>query len=251
MILYLLISIFLQQQTYPLNKHKEPSTKGIEMYISDNQDKLVSEFQKIVQDTLYDVYIYTDNLSLANEYDTASLGVFYLPNEIVISNEEKFMAYELKDLSKFKRNNLISANNFVKSTVFHELMHYYFYQVIREMQFNNAYVSPEYNNFTIIPRLNDIGARFIEEGICEYVTVKTNQSIFNENFYIPLTSNEIPYRSKRQQIFYEYSVAYVRSFINYYGFKKAIQLIVGTKPPTPEQILYPRQYFKQFSFVQN
>lgn len=252
--LYLILSLFNQQQ-YPLNEHKEPSTRGIEMYVSDNSERLVSEFQQIVGDSLYDIYIYTENFSSLSEhdtdYDTARLGIFFPPNEIIITNEEKFKAYELKDLSNYKRNTLKSANNFVKGTIFHELAHYYFMQVIKEMQMHEQYVSPEYNNFSIVPTLNyNIGARFIEEGICEYFNIKSKQSMFNENYYVPETINELFSKSKRQKIFYEYSVAYVRSFINYYGFKKGIQLIVSTKPPSPEQILYPDEFFKQFSFAQ-
>lgn len=221
------------------------------MYVANNSERLISEYQNIVGDTLYEVNIYTGNFNSIGDFDTASLGIFYPPNEIIITNEEKFKAYELSDLSNYERNNLISANNFVKGTIFHELTHYYFMQVIREMQMHEQYVSPEYNNFSIVPRLNyDIGARFIEEGICEYMSIKSQQFIFNKKYYVPKTTDEIFLKDKRQKVFYEYSVAYVRPFINYYGVKKAIQLFVSTKPPTPEQILHPGSFYKQFSFVQ-
>lgn len=220
------------------------------MYVADNSDRIISEFQKIVGDSLYDVNIYTDNISSLSYHDPGSLGVYYPPDEIIITNEEKFRAYELKDLSRYKRNELISSDNFVKGTMFHELMHYYFMQIIKEMQMHEQYVSPEYNNFSIVARLDhDIGARFIEEGICEYMSIKSHQAIFNENYYVPETTQDLFSKTKNQEIFYEYSVAYVRSFINYYGFKKAIQLIVASKPPTPEQILHPAEFFRHFGFI--
>jgi hypothetical protein len=245
MILYIIIIFFNTE--YPVNKKHEPSSKGIEIYIEENAARLIQEFQKIVNDSLYDVYVYSGDLSLLPDYDSLSLGSFFIPNEIIITTQEKFVAYELKDISKYEKNTYIKANNFVKGTVYHELMHYYFNQVIREMQINQQPVSIEYNNFSMIPRINTLGEKLIEEGICEYVAVKNKESIFPKYYYTPKTLADINNKKYRSELLYEYSVEYVRLFIDYYGYKKAIQLLVSVKPPTNEEILFPVIFYKQFN----
>ena len=249
MMLLLQILFFLfsfQEVTYPLNKKHQPSSKGIEFYVETNTNSIITEFQNIVGDTLYDVYVYSSDLSLLPDYDSLDLGAFFIPNEIIITTQEKFIAYQLNDLSKYQKNSFIKANNFVKGTMLHELMHYYFYQVIKEMQMNQEYVSIEYLNFSMIPRVNNFGEKFIEEGVCELVPVKMNESIFPKKYYQPRTLEDINKKENKNILQYEYSVEYLRAFVDYFGFKKAIQLLVKRKPPTNNEILYPLDFFNTF-----
>ena len=145
------LSSSIQNSTYPLNKKGEPTSKGIEMYVKQNQFKFIKEYQDLVGDTLYDVYMSTDNLSqYTDNEDDNNLGFCFCErgsSEIIITNEEKFMAYEASMLSKYKKRNIIESNTFVKGAIFHELTHFYFNQVILEMRMDSMPVSPSQELF--------------------------------------------------------------------------------------------------------
>lgn len=246
--LFFLLPLFCSQSTqkYPLTKKGIPSKQGIELYIRDNEAQFISDFQDLVNDTLYDVYLIVDDVSKYTG-DDGTLG-YCIPgsstaSEIVITNEEKFLAYEVSMLSKYQRRTIVEANNFVKGVVFHELTHNYFSQVIREMRMYEMHVANEYNNFSIIPR-NTFGALFIEEGISEYVNLKIGEEIVLGD-YIPETIEEITDPENKDDMIYRYSQQYLKSFIDYYGIKKAIQILVGNPPPTVEEIYYPPRFYSR------
>jgi len=246
-ILFFLLSFsLLSQKIYPLRKDGRPTSKGIEMYVKQNESKLITEYQNFVHDSLYDVYISIDVLSQYTDGDDA-LGFCISEkssSEIIITNEEKFIGYEVSMLSKYKRRTIIEANTFVKGVIFHELTHFYFNQVIMEMRLDSMYVCPEYYNFNMIPR-NSFGAKFIEEGICMYVPIKIGECIVG-NDYIPETLDEITDKENKYEIMYQYSAEYVKSFLDKHGIKKGIELIVGIKPPMLDEILYPDKYWNKF-----
>jgi hypothetical protein len=245
--LLLFLPLFCSQssyQKYPLNKQGRPSKQGIEMYIRDNESKFIFEFQDLVNDTIYDVYLFVDDVSKYMEGD-GTLGYCIsggsAASKIVITNEEKFIAYEVSMLSKYQRQTIVKANNFVKGVVFHEMTHNYFNQVIREMRMHQMHVANEYN--FIIPR-NSFGATFIEEGVAEYVNLKIGEEITLE-YHTPETIEEITDSENKQDIIYRYAPQYLKSFIDYYGIKKAIQILVGNPPPTIEEIYYPAKFYSR------
>jgi hypothetical protein len=247
--LLLFLPLFCSQssyQKYPLTKKGIPSKQGIELYVRDNESRFISEFQDLVNDTVYDVYLIVDDVSKYTG-DDGTLG-YCIPggsiaSEIVITSEEKFLAYEVSMLSKYQRRTISEANNFVKGVVFHELTHNYFSQVIREMRMYDMHVANEYNNFSIIPR-NTFGAIFIEEGVAEYVNLKIGEEIIL-NDYTPETIEEITNSENKQDIIYRYAPQYLKSFIDYYGIKKAIQILVSNPPPSVDEIFYPAKFYSR------
>jgi len=251
----LLLFIFTSYQIkpeYPVNRKGEPSKYGIQYYITKNQDKIISEFQDFVQDTLYDVYITVDDLSKYMENEDAlglclsSVGSV----EIIITNEEKYIAYEVSLLKKKANKEIISANNFVKGTLIHELGHLYFNQVIREMSivdtitFSSRVYSEYTSKFFIMPK-NTFGAKFIEEGIAEYSLVKMNEEIVDKNIYIPATFNDLVAKENKYNVFYRYSSHYITPFVDHYGVKKAIKILVSNPPPSYEEVLDSRKFFSR------
>ena len=60
-------------QDYPLHKGK-PTSKGIEQYIEDKSESIIREYQNFVKDTLYNVYIYADDLSEFMDNDSTDWG---------------------------------------------------------------------------------------------------------------------------------------------------------------------------------
>ena len=95
---------------YPL-KNGKPTSKGIEQYIEEMSDSIVVEYQNFVGDTLYDIWIYAEDLTSYAVLDSMELGWYY-PDEIYITTAEMFLAYELADLPRIERA-LIEESNTV------------------------------------------------------------------------------------------------------------------------------------------
>jgi hypothetical protein len=251
LITFFLFTSYQSKQEYPVNKRGEPTKYGIQYYITKNQDKIISEFQEFVKDTLYDdVYITVDNLSNYME-DADALGLCissFSSSEIIITNEEKYLAYEVSLLKKSPNKKIIAANNFVKGTLIHELGHLYFNQVIREMSivdtvtFSTPVRSEYTSKFFIVPK-NTFGAKFIEEGLAEYPLVKMKEEIIDENIYIPTSINEIMDKENKYNVFYRYSCYYLTPLIDHFGVKKAIKILVSNPPPTYDEILDSKRFF--------
>ena len=162
---------------YPL-KNGKPTSKGIELYVEQNSDVLLKEFQEFVKDTIYNVWIYADELQDHWACDSIELGRFF-SHEIYITTSELFDAYELGDLSPHQREKLRESNKFVKAVMIHELTHEYVNQIGVEMQsVYHMHVDKSYQTALWIVKSHEtFGSCFIEEGISEYVTGKMGELI--------------------------------------------------------------------------
>jgi len=242
-ILFFLFPI-LKQKDPSYNKRGKPSTWGIIQYIEKNQDLIIKEYEYQI-DSLYDVYIFTENLYESDEND---LGIFYLPDYIVITNQEKFIAYEFKDLSKFKQKTMNYTERTVKGVIFHELTHAYFNQILVLMQNYNINVSPEYKTLRMFPNPNyRFGTEFIEEGICEYCVYYLKESVPLTNVVIPQNKNDLTDEMNKINNIYCYSVIFLKDFLDEYGIKKGIEILLSNKPPSYEEILYPKIFFDRLN----
>ena len=233
---------------YPLENGK-PTSKGIERYIEDKGDSLIIEYQDFVQDSLFDAWIYTADMN-RNGPDSLELG-WYFRNEVIISMDPLFIAYELGDLSKIDRSMVEESNKFVKSTVFHELTHHYMYIISREMQsLDQVHVNRAYQSGMLIIRDNTLfGATFIEEGICEYQTGRMGEIIVPKKPFIPKTQEELTDINNRYKVFYKYAAHCLKPFLDTTGFKRGVKILIHNAPPSYEEILKPELFFsrlKQF-----
>ncbi len=234
---------------YPL-KNGRPTSKGIDRYVEDNAEALILEFQTFIKDTLYNANIYTEDLSKNENHYPLELGNYY-PNEIFITNEEVFLAYELNDLSKSSRDSLISSNLFVKAAVFHELAHHYIYQVSIEMlRRDQIAVDRAYQSFfRIYSDRENPGARFIEEGICEYINGKTGEIKFMRRPRIPRKLSDLNDPEKEYQVFYKYSAYYLTDFLDTHGLKRGIKILLHNPPPSSREILDPDPFFARLEGI--
>jgi hypothetical protein len=247
MIYFFKISILLFLLLFPqkdpsYNKERKPSTYGINAYVKSNQVNIINDYIHRV-DSLDEVYIYTDNLDETNDGD---LGDFYLPDYIVITNKEKYIAYEFKQLSKFRQKTASYTERTVNAIIFHELTHAYFYHIFLTMRSKNMYISPEYGTFQIFPNVNSqFGATFIEEGICEYVVYYLHECSPITNISIPDNMTDLLDKSNKVNTLYCYSVIFLKNFLDKNGIKKGIEILIGNRPPTYVEILKPELFYNR------
>ena len=230
-------------QDYPLHKGK-PTSKGIEQYIEDKSEIIVSEYQNFVKDTLYNVYIYADDLSEYIDNDSAELGWYY-SREIFITTHELFIAYELADLSKIQKALLTESGKFVKSTVIHELTHNYLHQISNEMRsVDQIYVHRAYKSRQwLLNAQESFGRAFIEEGVCEYVSEKMGEIIPPRRPFTPDNMEELLDKNNSYQLKYKYSAHILKPFLDAGEFKGAVKVLLHNAPPSYSEILNPEQYF--------
>jgi len=237
LVIILLLISFQKKDSTLYNKHGKPSSIGITQFINKNHDNIIAEYEFKI-DTLFDIFIYTEDLGSESE------GVFYLPGEIIINNREIFIEFEFKNLTKFRQKISSYNDRTVKATAFHELTHVYFYQAVYLLQNSGIRVMPEYQNIRLIPTLN-LGATFIEEGVCEYVVyyLKETAPIFNS--VIPTSEKELLDELNRTNTLYVYSVLFLRDFLDEYGIQKGVEILLTNSPPSYKEMLEPKLFFNR------
>ena len=230
---------------YPLENGR-PTSKGIELYVEENSQGLVEEFQDFVKDTLYNVWIYADELQDTWACDSIELGR-YFPHEIYITTAELYEAYELDDLTMEQRGKIRESNKFVKAIMLHELTHEYVNQIGGEMQsVLHMHVDKSYlTGLWIVKSHETFGSSFIEEGICEYLCFKMGQLIPPREVYIPGTIDELLDMDREYMIKYKYASAFLESFLDSTGFKRGVQILLHNPPPSYEEILQPDRFFSR------
>jgi len=232
-------SLFSQKSAIYNNKGF-PSSLGITEYVNNNSQSIIEEYEQLI-DTLYDIYIYVEDLSSEKE---DILGQFYTPDNIIITSEEKFTGFELKDLIKSKKVTSYYTGQTVKGTIFHELTHAYFNQSLILMQIEKKYVSPEYNIFKLYSNYNrQFSVKFIEEGICEYTVNYLNERAAIESIRVPTSIDYLLDKEHIVNNIYRYSVIFLKDFLDEYGIKRGIEILLGNKPPSLEEILKPKLFF--------
>ena len=237
------------KQDYPL-KNGRPTSRGIDRYVEDNAERLIHEFQEFIDDTLHNTNIYTEDLSKNADQNPLELGSYY-PNEIFINNAEVFLAYELEMLNRKSRDSILSTNLFVKAAVYHELMHHYIYQLgIEMLRKDSIRVDRAYQSFfRIYSYRDDPGPRFIEEGICEYVTLRMKETISQRRPYIPKKPSDLTNEDNAYKVFYKYSAYYLTEFLDTNGLKRGVKTLLHNRPPSTEEILDPDLFFARLEAI--
>jgi hypothetical protein len=234
-------------------KNGRPTSRGIDYYVMDQTDSLIRAYQLFIRDTLDYVEINTDDLTEYTDYDSLELGRYYIPNEILISNQSsKFIAYEIKELSKFRKKTETS-NKFVCSTIMHEMTHHYFYHIMQQMKFKKIHVSPEYAvTLRVYPYNNTYSADFIEEGVCEYMTQKMGEINQYKNIHHPKNTTEILDAKNKYEIKYKYSSFFVKAFLDSAiekgRVRDGIEILLKNIPPTYKEIITPELYFNRLIY---
>lgn len=253
-LIFLAITI-LPQEALQLYKNGKPTSNGIDEYVNNNSNKFINEFQLYIKDTLYnDVYITTTDFSTLADYDKSELGYTEIHSngyEITLTNERKYDDYSINTLTKRGvKKNFNEYSQFVKSVIFHELMHVYFRQVM-QVEIMQDELNHYYYNVQLIPNAEmRYGSTFIEEGLCEYLIRNKGEIIEYQNKYIPKTINDLLIKENIFKVQYEYSSYYLQNFMdsctNKYGrIKPAIKILLENNPPSYNEILNSNLYFKR------
>ena len=234
---------------YP-TKFGKPTPKGVEMYVEDNWIELIYEYQNFIKDSLWlDVWISAEDLTDWTGHDSLELGRYW-NGEVIVSMDTLFDAYQLEDLSKFRRNLLGESNRFVKSTIFHELTHHYISQIEREMEYlDSVRVDRSYEtNIWIIRSYDMFGATFIEEGICEYQVTKMEEIIPPKRYRSPKDQSDLVNHKNKYKYVYKYSSDFLRTFLDTTGFKKGVKILISNPPPNYNEIINPNLFFDRLDY---
>ncbi len=247
-VLFIFVFLFSYEKDPMFNKYGRPSTYGITTYIDNNHDSIIKDYETRISDTLYDVFITVDNLSYS-EGNSEELGVFYIPDNIIVTNEEKYVAYKFSDLSRFRQNTSIYSERTLTAVLYHELTHAYFNQILYIMKSQNKSIASEYGIIRMFPNAaSRFGSEFIEEGICEYVVYHLKESAPLRNIVEPKTENDLLGENNKINSIYRYSVVYLEDFLDKYGLKQGIEILIGNKPPSYREILEPELFFNRLNY---
>ena len=232
---------------YPL-KNGRPTSKGIKQYVEEQSDSLVIEFQNFIDDTIYNIWIYAEDLTRYSVNDSLELGRYY-PHEIFISTAEMFLAYELGDLSQEQRDHLVESNRFVKAAMIHELTHDYINQISVEMRsIDKIRIDRSYQTSIWIVRSPEtFGSTFIEEGLCEYMVEKMGELIPPERPFIPKSVQDITNGDNRYEVNYKYASFFLKTYLDTTGFKKGVKILLHNPPPSYDEILQPNLFFTRLN----
>jgi len=244
-ILIFLLVILIQQDDY---KWGRPTSKGVDNYVERNEYQFIIDYQNFVNDTLhFEPFISTDDLSDYVNYTRGDMGYFERPDNIIISNEPRYIDYEVQRLSEYEKNRYREATQFVRAVVIHELTHCYFYQIIMIAQYNKKLEYEWRQGLRMIP-VDDYGTDFLEEGICEYVVEMMGEMIVSTEVKTINKSDLSTANRNQQRVKYGYSRQFVKPIVDEYGLKAAVFLIVYNKPPTEEEILKPQLYYDRLKW---
>ena len=227
-----------------------PTTLAINLYINSNpnQKKFIEDYQKMINDTLYnDIFFRTEtpkNKTIL-AYNTLSQSSSC---EIVVNNNELYRALEYDSTKEYREDDY-----FVEATVFHEISHYYFIQTILEMQkIRDISVNEYYSqSITMFPNQEmQYGAKFIEEGFCEYVIQKYGKCPYFQNILIPESKADLLDKTKTFEYQYIYASKFLQEFLdlcivmeNQHRLKWGLMIILHNRPPNYREILNPKLYF--------
>ena len=253
-LIFLAITV-LPQEALLLYKNGKPTSKGIDEYVNNNSNDFIDEFQSYIKDTLYnDVYITTTDLSKLVDCDKNELGFTEIHStgyEIVLTNERKFNDYSINTLTKRGgKKDRNEYDQFVKSVMFHELMHVYFRQVMQVLIMQEK-LNHYYYNIQLVPNSEiQYGSTFIEEGLCEYLIRTKGEILECQNKYVPKTVKDLLNKENVFKVQYAYSSYYLQNFMdsctNKYGrMKIGIKILLENNPPNYNEILNPKLYFNR------
>lgn len=253
-------NVQLADNNYPQVKieysNGKPTTLGIDLYINSNyrQQGFLEEYQLLLKDTLYnDIFFRTANFrkEQGKKYDKGLLAYNVITAnscEIVINNIENYRRIEYNPKDSLKYND---GDYFLKAVVFHEISHYYIYQLMIEMQkIRNIPVDQYYMQaMTMFPNVElQYGAKFIEEGICEYIVQQYNLSRKFQNIYVPKTQKDFMEKELGYDIQYKYASKFVEDFLDMFIAlddrpKIGLMILLNNRPPSYDEILNPESYY--------
>lgn len=254
-----------QNQTNEINyqyKFNRPTKEGIDKYVNDNKYNFIKEFQEFIKDTIInDIDITAEDLTEMQDYTGVELGWTEIYNEgyqIIINDIKEFRDYsiDIKTI-KGKRNFFIESDQFVKSTIMHELMHVYFRQemlrlsMLKDTTTGNSRLNKYYYNIHLVPNVEmSNGSVFIEEGLCEYLVHKKKEVVDYYNLYIPKTIDDINNKNNRFNVYYKYSYEYLKPYLDSCfttdgRMREAIHVLLTNNPPNYKEILTPKLYFNR------
>ena len=221
-----------------------PKSDEIEKYVKKEYGNVISEFNIFTNDSIEEFYYNTFQFSKYYDDESPELGFYdLLTREATINSDEKYLALEKSDFKNLE--DALSSNAFVKGVMIHELSHAYITELIFRLKDDGVKINSNYNMSRGIPIYKDsYGAEFIEEGLCEYIAKKMDEIVVSNNLDT-LILKELEKNKESYKVKYLYSENFLEDFLDEYGIKNGIRIIVTNSPPTDEEIIYPEKYFSR------
>ena len=244
---WLIITILVLFPQQDLYKWGIPTSRGIDKYVEANWFVFIQDYQNHISDTLfYEPFISTDDLSRYFGYKGGDLGYFEYPDNIIVTNEPRYIDYELNRLSRFQKNQYRETNQFVRAVVMHELTHCYFYQNVMQVRNGDSLHIDFRPGLRIVPQDN-YGADFLEDGFCEYVCADMDEMIPYDQKHFLIKNDLSTANRYSYEVKYRYAMQFITPVIQQHGLRHAIRTVVSHAAPNQEEILNPELYYHRLN----
>jgi hypothetical protein len=246
----------LPQKTRLLYPDDSPTTYGIQQYVNnrENQDKWFREYQELIRDTLYnDIQYQTEkfNKSTDNRHDPdvlAYIDLFQSSDAVVhVDIRERYRGLELKTFKPYRTED----DYFLRSTIYHEISHYYFFQCQMELtRVRHLHVDQYWcKDLILLPQAElRYGQHFIEEGLCQYLVQLWGESPEFKTIVVPVDQRDFQKPDKEFDLVYKYASKYLKPYLDSCirvdgRVKQGVLQILEHRPPNYKEILEPHLYF--------
>ncbi len=243
--LLLLAPLNLFGQEYPLDKNGKTTSKGVKEYVLKNDSIINKQFDNHFNVNSYYLDFVPDNMKYYNNYK-GEKGL-YLGNkgrgEVIIDTVIPFDNYSLNLLSKKEKRKFLWNDDFVRGTMIHEKAHGFYHQLKNILELKNKEVFIKTN-----PSEDYLFRKsFVEEGVCQYCAYKMNEIIISKE-YKNKENLEKLISEKNLELIYRYSLDYFKDFLDFFGLKNGIKILLKNPPPTKQEISNPIKFYKGLDY---
>jgi len=243
--LFVLAPLTVKAQDYQFNKKENTTSKGVVQYIQDKDTLINKQFDKKFNVNSFYIDFVPDALRDYVGYDEEK-GL-YLGHkgrgEAIIDTVESFDNYSLKDLSEKKKDSIIWSYGSVRGTMIHEKAHGFFQQVKSRLEKQGIrHYYHDYDQFYF-------SQSFIEEGVAQYCAYNMGEIVIPEK-YRPSDSLENLIKKKSSELRYDYSLYYLKYFLDFFGLKHGTEILLTNPPPRKHELIRPLEYYKRLEDYQ-
>ncbi|MEF8983252.1 MAG: hypothetical protein V5A51_01540 [Bacteroidales bacterium] len=229
-----------QELKYPSDKEGNATTRGVVEYIEDKDSLINEQFDEKFEVNSYDVNFVPDAMSKYSD-DTSHQGFYFRhrgERTVIIDTVDGYGHYSLQSLPEQRKDSIRFSYNSLRGLMIHEKAHAFF----NEMK-SRLYSEGTKHYYTLTPDYV-FSKSFIEEGVAQYCAYKMGEIIIPER-YEPSDSLETLFVEKASELEYEYSLYYLKDFLDFFGLEECTKILLTNPPPTKEEIINPLKFYQR------